>query len=93
MVDDGSTDGTAEVAEEIFAQRPEVMARVLRFAAESRQRPRRPRRFARGAGADRAFFTTPIFRRRSAELPEDRRANRGRRITTSFSARARWIAA
>jgi dolichyl-phosphate beta-glucosyltransferase len=32
VVDDGSTDGTAAVAEEFFAQRPEVTARVLRFA-------------------------------------------------------------
>lgn len=32
VVDDGSTDGTARVAEEFFAQRPEVTARVLRFA-------------------------------------------------------------
>ena len=32
VVDDGSTDGTARVAEEFFAQRPEVMARVVRFA-------------------------------------------------------------
>jgi glycosyltransferase involved in cell wall biosynthesis len=32
VVDDGSTDGTARVADEFFARRPEVMARVLRFA-------------------------------------------------------------
>ncbi len=32
LVDDGSTDRTAEVAEELFARRPEVNARVLRFA-------------------------------------------------------------
>ena len=32
VVDDGSTDGTAQVAEELFARRPDVMARVLRFA-------------------------------------------------------------
>ena len=32
VVDDGSTDRTAQVAEELFARRPEVAARVLRFA-------------------------------------------------------------
>ena len=32
VVDDGSTDGTAAVAEEFFAQRPDVTARVIRFA-------------------------------------------------------------
>jgi dolichyl-phosphate beta-glucosyltransferase len=31
VVDDGSTDGTAQVAEEVFARKPEVSARVLRF--------------------------------------------------------------
>ena len=32
VVDDGSTDHTARVAEELFARRPDVAARVLRFA-------------------------------------------------------------
>ncbi len=32
VVDDGSTDGTAEVAEGLFARLPDVTARVLRFA-------------------------------------------------------------
>jgi dolichyl-phosphate beta-glucosyltransferase len=32
VVDDGSTDGTAQVAEELFARRPDVAARILRFA-------------------------------------------------------------
>lgn len=32
VVDDGSTDGTAKVAEELFSHRPDVAARVLRFA-------------------------------------------------------------
>lgn len=32
VVDDGSTDGTAEVAEGLFARLPDVAARVLRFA-------------------------------------------------------------
>jgi dolichyl-phosphate beta-glucosyltransferase len=32
VVDDGSTDGTAEVAAALFARRPDVCARVLRFA-------------------------------------------------------------
>jgi len=31
VVDDGSTDRTAQVAEELFASRPDVSARVLRF--------------------------------------------------------------
>jgi glycosyltransferase involved in cell wall biosynthesis len=33
VVDDGSTDGTARVAEEFFARHPNVPARVLRFVA------------------------------------------------------------
>jgi len=32
VVDDGSTDGTAEVAQELFSHRPDVSARLLRFA-------------------------------------------------------------
>jgi len=32
VVDDGSTDGTAEVAQELFSHRPDVPARVLRHA-------------------------------------------------------------
>lgn len=31
VVDDGSTDGTAEIAKDLFAHRPDVCARVLRF--------------------------------------------------------------
>ena len=31
VVDDGSTDRTAELAEKLFARRPDVAARVLRF--------------------------------------------------------------
>src|SRR5690242_6695396 len=31
VVDDGSTDRTGEVAEKLFARRPDVAARVLRF--------------------------------------------------------------
>lgn len=31
VVDDGSTDGTAEAAQELFARRPDVAARVLRY--------------------------------------------------------------
>ena len=76
VVDDGSTDGTAQVAEELFARRPDVMARVLRFAVEPRQRPRRPRRSPRCSGADRA-----LLRRRSLDsdhrTAEDRRTDRG----------------
>jgi len=32
VVDDGSTDGTADVAEALFARRPDVAARVVRFS-------------------------------------------------------------
>lgn len=80
VVDDGSADGTAQVAEEFFAAHPDTPARVLRFAQN------RGKGHAVRAGADRAFLR-PISRRPFMNCRKSSiRSKRG--VTTSSSARA-----
>jgi len=69
VVDDGSTDGTARVAEEFFAQRPEVMARVLRFVA-NRGKGHAVRAGLLAAQAPIALFSDADLSTPIAELPK-----------------------
>jgi glycosyltransferase involved in cell wall biosynthesis len=69
VVDDGSTDGTARVAEEFFAQRPDVMARVLRFA-ENRGKGHAVRAGLLAAQAPIALFSDADLSTPMTELPK-----------------------
>lgn len=69
VVDDGSTDGTARVAEEFFAQRPEVTARVLRFA-ENRGKGHAVRAGLLAAQAPIALFSDADLSTPMTELPK-----------------------
>ena len=69
VVDDGSTDGTARVAEEFFARRPEVMARVLRFA-ENRGKGHAVRAGLLAAQAPIALFSDADLSTPITELPK-----------------------
>ena len=69
VVDDGSTDGTARVAEEFFAQRPEVMARVVRFA-ENRGKGHAVRAGLLAAQAPIALFSDADLSTPLTELPK-----------------------
>ena len=69
VVDDGSTDGTAGVAEEFFAQRPEVTARVLRFA-QNRGKGHAVRAGLLAAQAPVALFSDADLSTPISELPK-----------------------
>jgi len=69
VVDDGSTDGTARVAEEFFAQRPEVMARVVRFA-QNRGKGHAVRAGLLAAQAPIALFSDADLSTPITELPK-----------------------
>ena len=69
VVDDGSSDGTAGVAEEFFAQRPEVTARVLRFA-QNRGKGHAVRAGLLAAQAPIALFSDADLSTPIAELPK-----------------------
>ena len=69
VVDDGSTDGTADVAEEFFAQRPEVKARVLGFA-ENRGKGHAVRAGLLAAQAPIALFSDADLSTPITELPK-----------------------
>ena len=73
LVDDGSNDGTAEAAQELFARRPDVCARVLRFA-QNRGKGHAVRQGLLAAQAPIAMFTdadlsTPITEMRKIVQP------------------------
>jgi dolichyl-phosphate beta-glucosyltransferase len=69
VVDDGSTDGTAQVAEELFARRPDVAARVLRFA-ENRGKGHAVRAGLLAAQAPIALFSDADLSTPITELPK-----------------------
>jgi dolichyl-phosphate beta-glucosyltransferase len=69
VVDDGSNDGTAGVAEEFFAQRPEVTARVLRFA-QNRGKGHAVRAGLLAAQAPIALFSDADLSTPLTELPK-----------------------
>src|SRR6266404_6235342 len=69
VVDDGSTDGTARVAEEFFAQRAGVMARVLSFV-ENRGKGHAVRAGLLAAQAPIALFSDADLSTPIAELPK-----------------------
>ena len=68
-MDDGSTDGTAEVAEELFARLPDVTARVLRFA-ENRGKGHAVRAGLLAAQAPIALFSDADLSTPITELPK-----------------------
>jgi dolichyl-phosphate beta-glucosyltransferase len=69
VVDDGSTDGTAQVAEELFSRRPDVAARVLRFA-ENRGKGHAVRAGLLAAQAPVALFSDADLSTPITELPK-----------------------
>jgi glycosyltransferase involved in cell wall biosynthesis len=69
VVDDGSTDGTAQVAEELFARLPDVAARVLRFA-ENRGKGHAVRAGLLAAQAPIALFSDADLSTPITELPK-----------------------
>ena len=69
VVDDGSTDGTARVAEEFFARHPEVPARVLRFE-QNRGKGHAVRAGLLAAQAPIALFSDADLSTPIAELPK-----------------------
>ncbi len=69
VVDDGSSDGTAQVAEDLFARRPEVAARVLRFA-ENHGKGHAVRAGLLAAQAPIALFTDADLSTPITELPK-----------------------
>jgi dolichyl-phosphate beta-glucosyltransferase len=68
VVDDGSTDGTARVAEEFFARHTDVPARVLRFV-ENRGKGHAVRAGLLAAAAPLALFSDADLSTPIAELP------------------------
>ncbi len=69
VVDDGSTDATAEVAQELFFHRPDVSARVLRFA-ENRGKGHAVRAGLLAAHAPIALFSDADLSTPITELPK-----------------------
>jgi dolichyl-phosphate beta-glucosyltransferase len=69
VVDDGSTDGTAHVAEEFFAQRPDVSARVLPFT-ENRGKGHAVRAGLAAARTPIALFSDADLSTPITELPK-----------------------
>ncbi|MBA3650763.1 MAG: glycosyltransferase family 2 protein [Chthoniobacterales bacterium] len=69
VVDDGSSDGTARVAEEFFAQHPDVPARVLRFV-ENRGKGHAVRAGLLAAEAPIALFSDADLSTPITELPK-----------------------
>ncbi len=69
VVDDGSSDGTARVAEEFFAYHPDVSARVLRFA-ENRGKGHAVRAGLLAAEAPIALFSDADLSTPMTELPK-----------------------
>ncbi len=69
VVDDGSSDGTAEVAEEFFARHPDVPARVLRFT-ENRGKGHAVRAGLLAAEAPIALFSDADLSTPITELPK-----------------------
>ncbi|MEO8438842.1 MAG: dolichyl-phosphate beta-glucosyltransferase [Spartobacteria bacterium] len=69
VVDDGSSDGTAEVAEELFSRHPDVIARVIRFSM-NRGKGHAVRSGLVAAEAPIAIFTDADLSTPLAELPK-----------------------
>jgi len=69
VVDDGSTDGTDKVAEELFSHRPDVAARVLRFA-QNRGKGHAVRAGLLAARAPVALFSDADLSTPISELPK-----------------------
>ena len=69
VVDDGSSDGTARVAEEFFAQRPDLTARVIRFP-ENHGKGHAVRAGLLGAQAPIALFSDADLSTPITELPK-----------------------
>lgn len=69
VVDDGSTDATAELAKALFARRPDVSARVLRFS-ENRGKGHAVRAGLRATQATIALFCDADLSTPISELPK-----------------------